>query len=74
MYDSTNHPVEVHRAVFKDFYDTTAVRKNSNVIKFSLVCMQAKKLFFKYLGQLETMRFDLCLCATNKADNSLMVK
>lgn len=25
MYDSSQHPVEVHRAVFKDFYDTTAV-------------------------------------------------
>lgn len=24
VYDSTNHPVEVHKAVFKDFYDTTA--------------------------------------------------
>lgn len=25
MYDNANHPVEVHRAVFKDFYDTTSV-------------------------------------------------
>lgn len=33
LYDSANHPVEVHRAVFKDFYDTTAVRKIS-VITF----------------------------------------
>lgn len=23
MYDNNHHPVEVHRAVFKDFYDTT---------------------------------------------------
>ena len=28
MYDNTNHPVEVHRAVFKDFYDTTTVSSN----------------------------------------------